>query len=287
MEYTIKCGKTTAKISSLGAHLLSLTDNCGKERMWCADERYWGKCAPWLFPICGRLLDSRYTYGGKEYELETHGFAKSMEWQLEEAEEAYLKLSLKEDEESMKKYPFPFYLCAEFWVKDNELTAKVTVKNTGDTVMPYMFGWHPGFALFGDKNAESYIELPEVGELKIHKLKDGKFPKKAGIAYCTANGKIRIDNDEMEKEGTLVLSGAGCRAVLKNDGYNVAARMSWSDNLPNLCIWKVPEEGAKYICIEPWSDMPNDGECAEIFESRDMSRLPIGQVAVYEYKVEF
>ena len=63
--------------------------------------------------------------------------------------------------------------------------------------------------------------------------------------------------------------------------------LSYSDNLPYLCIWKFPDSAARYICLEPWSDVPSDGSTPENFLSRAMSRVSVGASADYEYTIKF
>ena len=63
--------------------------------------------------------------------------------------------------------------------------------------------------------------------------------------------------------------------------------LSFSDNLPYLCIWKAPTSEARYVCLEPWSDIPSDGETAENFLSRQMSRISPSEKEEYLYTVVF
>ena len=52
--FEISNGRLTASIDSKGAELKSLRKaESGKEYMWCADEKYWGRTSPILFPLVG------------------------------------------------------------------------------------------------------------------------------------------------------------------------------------------------------------------------------------------
>ena len=51
-------------ITTLGAQIKSVKSD--KEYMWEGNPDIWGKHAPVLFPVCGRLKDGKYTYKGKE-----------------------------------------------------------------------------------------------------------------------------------------------------------------------------------------------------------------------------
>ena len=57
-------------IDDHGAQLMSIIGKKdGTEYLWQGDARYWGDRAIMLFPICGRLEEGRYTYGGKSYDM--------------------------------------------------------------------------------------------------------------------------------------------------------------------------------------------------------------------------
>ena len=58
---------------SKGAELQSVRlkeDNT--EYLWQGDSTYWGRRAPILFPIVGRLVDNTYYVDGKSYSLTQH-----------------------------------------------------------------------------------------------------------------------------------------------------------------------------------------------------------------------
>ena len=60
MEYVLKNGTLTATVESYGAELRSVVKD-GAEYLWQGDPAYWAGRAPVLFPICGRLVEGKYT----------------------------------------------------------------------------------------------------------------------------------------------------------------------------------------------------------------------------------
>ena len=71
------------KISEMGAELTSVKRrDSGMEYMWTADPNFWGRHAPNLFPIVGRLKGDRYKYRDKTYFMTQHGFARDNEFDL-------------------------------------------------------------------------------------------------------------------------------------------------------------------------------------------------------------
>ena len=71
----ISNGVISAEISAMGAELISLMKD-GFENIWDGNPEIWDGHAPILFPVCGQLKDGKFTYRGKEYFMDGHGFAK-------------------------------------------------------------------------------------------------------------------------------------------------------------------------------------------------------------------
>ena len=64
-----------------GAELCSIVKN-GCEHLWNADPTIWARHSPVLFPIVGRVWESRYRVLNREYSLPQHGFARDMDFTL-------------------------------------------------------------------------------------------------------------------------------------------------------------------------------------------------------------
>ena len=121
MNYKIQNNELAITISSRGAELISVVGKDGFEYIWQNETgEFWGGHAPLLFPHCGRILNSEYTYGGKKYEMGIHGFARKSEFELISQDDDLLKFSLKSSEETKKIYPFNFELIAEYKLKENK-----------------------------------------------------------------------------------------------------------------------------------------------------------------------
>src|SRR5438046_2418732 len=106
MEFLISNNQLTATIKSYGAELCSLKNAEGVEFIWEADKAIWGRHAPVLFPVVGRLKDDIYIYNGKKYSLSQHGFARDKNFALANHSNGTISFSLKPDDETISKYPF-------------------------------------------------------------------------------------------------------------------------------------------------------------------------------------
>ena len=286
MIYTLKNDKITAKINSLGAELSSVISSDGYEYMWQGAE--WKKHAPVLFPICGGLLDSKYIFKAREYPMEKHGFARVSEFSLVESSETSVTFVLKNDEKTLEIYPFEFALYAKYEIEGNTLTATYTVENTGKQILPYMFGWHPAFVLGGDREIGSfYVDFGAKKQLNRHSLQNGPFVNPFYEAYPLNNGRYYLSEEEIYANDTMIFKDVPASVKLAGGYQERTVTLSYSDNLPYLCIWKAPSSEARYICLEPWSGIPSDGQTPENFLSRQMSRLNPAGKEDYTYTVVF
>ena len=285
MIYEIKSGDLAAKINTLGAELVSLTKG-GVEYIWNADAKYWDSSAPVLFPVCGRLLNQTYLYEGKSYPMDMHGFAPKSEFAPTRVEKNRVTLTLKANEATKKEYPFDFEFVADFDLRD-ELKVTFTVINTGDKLLPYMVGWHPGFNLHGEGEINAFsLKFSGGDTLDWYPLQNGCFVRPYGEAYPAPESKYCFNEDEIYSNDTLIFCGTGGKAILSSPDTERVVELSYSENLPYFCIWKETDSNARFVCLEPWSDVPAGGDVEENFESRRMSRLECGKSRDYCYSVK-
>ena len=286
MIYTLKNDQLTVKVNSLGAELTSVISESGYEYIWQGTQ--WNKHSPVLFPICGALLDGKYIFKGREYPMEKHGFARGSEFELVESTDTMLKLKLESSEETLAVYPFEFVLSATFSINENNLSVIFSVENTGKQIMPYMFGWHPAFTLGGSREIGSfYVDFGGKKALTRHTLQNGPFVNPFYESYPLKAGKYYLNEEEIYSNDTMIFKDVPNSVRLAGGYQKRSLTLSYSDNLPYLCIWKFPDSAARYICLEPWSDVPSDGSTPENFLSRAMSRVSVGASADYEYTVKF
>ena len=286
MIYTLKNGSITAEIDSLGAQLTSVKNSGGHEFIWSGTE--WRGHAPLLFPVCGRLLDGKYTSRGRQYEMKSHGFAKLMEFEASEISDTSVTFTLSANDDTKAIYPFDFELKATYTLCGNRLDAAFTVSNNGAHVMPYMFGWHPGFTLGGNREIGSfYVDFIDKKSLTRYSLQNGAFVNPFYTAYPLKSGKYYLNEEEIYANDTMIFKGTSGTVRLAGGAQKHSVTLSYSDNLPYFCIWKAPTSAARFICLEPWSDLPADGETPENFDSRQMSRLSANKSESYTYSVIF
>ena len=85
MRYLLENEVLAVSIDSLGAEVKSVKRKSdGFEFMWQGDPMYWGRTSPVLFPFVGVPKNKQYRYEGKNYPMGQPGFARDMEFELEE-----------------------------------------------------------------------------------------------------------------------------------------------------------------------------------------------------------
>ena len=78
---TLENGILTAKVNPWGAELTSLKLD-GMERIWEGDPAIWGRHAPTLFPLIGRLIGQQYELDGEMISAPMHGFCREREFEV-------------------------------------------------------------------------------------------------------------------------------------------------------------------------------------------------------------
>lgn len=273
--------KITVYISTRGAEITQLTAD-GKDIIWEGDPKVWASHAPVLFPICGALKNDRYTYEGKEYTLEKHGYARFKEFTAESVSADRAVFLLCSDEESHKSYPFDYELRIIYTLKDNKVEVEYSVKNTGNHEMYFSIGAHEGYAC--PEGIEDYvIKFEKIEDLICNAvLKDGLSYEQYSVGENTRELPLKykyFDND------TLVFLNLKSRSVFlknKNNGQKIKVNF---DGFDYLLIWTIPN--AKYICIEPWCGLPDFTDCdGNIAHKTGIITLAAGETDVRRHSIE-
>ena len=246
MTTTISNSNLTAQIKHLGAELFSLKNNQNKEYIWEGNPTFWGKHSPILFPIVGSLKNNSYSINEVKYELNRHGFAREMEFELIKKSEESAIFSLISTLETKKAYPFDFELQICYSLKDNKLTIDYKVINKNETTMPFAIGAHPAFAFPG--NFEDYnLEFQQDEILNYYLLEEGLISN-ATNELQLKNNQLGLNYQLFEKDA-LVFKTLKSKSITIFKNTNPILKVNFTD-FPNLGIWTVVN--APFLCIEPW-----------------------------------
>ena len=252
---TLSNDKVCIQIADHGAELVSIVAN-ETEYLWQADPKYWGRHSPVLFPIVGRVWDNTYRHKGSLYELGQHGFARDKDFQLTYEEDDALIYSLESDEDTLKKYPFPFVLEIGYRLKGNRIEVMWSVQNTGNETMYFQIGAHPAFYyrdLDPVTNERGFLDFG-----KNKKTLDFVFPTEKG---CTPEKRETLTLNE----GMLELTPATFQCDTYIFENNQLKKITLTDKQKNpylslefesplVAVWSpsVAHPDVPFVCIEPW-----------------------------------
>lgn len=242
----------TIEINEKGAELNRLFNKkTKKEYLWSGDEKFWGRKAPVLFPIVGKLKDNRMFYKGNEYLMSQHGFARDLLFDIELSDTEKVVFSCKSDEHTKKIFPFDWSLYIEYIIRANELEVKTKVTNDSmNEPLYFSIGYHPAFSVPIDENLhfEDYqLTFNNDEKAKRWLIKDGLIDVKEEMAF--ENSVIQL-NDETFNQDALVFKGLKSNEIqIRSEHSNHGITFSFS-GFPYAGIWSKP--GASFVCIEPW-----------------------------------
>lgn len=275
MRYVLENERFQVTLESMGAEIKSVWDKqLGLEHMWSADPAYWAKTAPFLFPFIGKLEKEQFTYEGQVYPADKHGFGQRVEYSVVEQQTDSIRFRICDTDVMREKYPFSFVLEIAYVLEADRIQENWYVKNTGDKPMYFSVGGHAAFAcppltegtkagrigqkvkLYGvDPAAELYsLRLNDKGviteELLPIRLEDSCFTITQELFAADA---LIFDQDGITAAGLCDAEGREYVRV--------------ECDAPVWGIWSHPDNGAGYVCLEPWYGICDfagyEGELAE------------------------
>ena len=256
MRYFLENEFIKAEFESFGAELKSLkTKSDDQEYMWCADPAYWGKTAPFLFPFIGKTVNMEYRYEGKIWQAEKHGFGQRVAYEVVEQSETRIVFRTKDSEVTYENYPFHFVLDIEYVLDGESVIENWYVTNTGDNTMYFSIGGHAAFAcpLNGQGRTGQKVKLIGAEHKNIIfslRVNDLGLITDELLTLDIKEGLITIDEHTFDQDA-LVFDGEGVTAVgLCDENGKEYIRVECT--APVWGVWSMPDNGASYVCLEPW-----------------------------------
>ena len=275
MLYTIENKKLCVQIASLGAELMSIkTKADGCEYLWQGDPKYWRSRACVLFPICGRLVDGYYTYEGKKYEMELHGFVRRREFTVFEQKEDAITFEFKADEQSLAIYPFDFTFRVTYALDGNKLVNKFTVINNGQAVLPYAVGGHPGFNVPFDGNGsfeDYYLSFGEKCEPEMFLLSPTCFLNGETAPFkLTCGTRLPLVHSLFDNDA-IFLKNMAKSVTIKSKTTKKSLTVEYED-FDYVGLWHAMKSDAPFLCIEPWTGLPATDGIHDDFATKQAMR---------------
>lgn len=287
MEYKITNAFISASIKDFGAELCSLKRNAvDTEYIWQADRQYWGRHAPVLFPIVGKLLDDEYIYKDKTYKMSQHGFARDSLFEVLEHKKNYITFKLVQNVETLKQYPFRFKLYISYTLLENCLKISYKIVNKSDDIMPFSIGGHPAFnwPLEDERKNDSYFSFRDTDSLiRLPLTTDGILNEKEDIPL--EDGKLLLSKKTF-KDDALVIKNLKDKTILFENSLNDKYIKVEFNGFKYLGLWSKPT-GAPFICIEPWNGIADlTSHNKNIEEKKGIKLLGTDEVFECSYNIE-
>ena len=291
MTVTLRNALLTVEIDDLGAQLCSVQNAQGTEYIWQADPAIWGRHAPLLFPVIGRLRDGQYIHRGKSYSISSHGFARDSRFDVVEQSGTRAVFRLTHSPETLAVFPFPFLLTVTYTLEENRLTKACRVENPGQEEMLFELGAHDGFRapLEPGESMDDYaILLPGLEAITPYGMDEACMTTPKGAAIPLEGGRLPLKPSVFGLDTVILDQLPQRRAVLADRAGRPRVTLDFAD-FPYLGVWTPAKPfDTNYVCIEPWSTLPDAVFVGrELADKQGIRRLAPGQSEVLSYTTTF
>ncbi len=179
-----------------------------------------------LFPFVSRVQAGKYSFQGKDYQLDCnqadenalHGLVYNKNFKLIEKQEnthnCSVTIGYKETKKS-KGFPFMFEIYITYILTKKQISLSVQIKNTDTKSYPFTLGWHPYFIsdnlsksslsfksdkkITFDENLITkeivYSKSPEIFKIEDKQLDDCFILNANNIGFTTPSYQIEITTD--------------------------------------------------------------------------------------------
>ena len=241
------------EIDTHGAELKSLKYG-NREYLWHGDPEFWGRRAPILFPIVGRLADDTLRIDGREYRMKQHGFARDAEFVRCDG-----KYVLVEDGHR-ENYPYAFELVAEYTTQGNTLICDWQVTNRDDKTMYFQIGAHPAFML-PDYNAtdgvHGFVQCYDANDKIVSPMVFNCLENGLRVHYgqpkmlINDNAILALTNTTFADDAILIEADQVAKVAM----FDKKGKRVLTVSCPQaeaFGLWAPFKPGCPFVCIEPW-----------------------------------
>ncbi|PEM41042.1 aldose 1-epimerase family protein [Bacillus pseudomycoides] len=287
MTATIQNEKVIVSISEKGAELQSVRlkeDNT--EYMWQGNPNYWGRRAPILFPIVGRLVDNIYYVDGKPYSLTQHGFARDLTFSVKEQSETKITYAVTNNQETLQKYPYEFELRVSYELDEQNIHVTYEVINPTSKEMFFSIGAHPGFncpLIEGESFTDYHLSFNGPEHLETNVLK-GPFLSKEKQLMVENKTELPLTYD-LFKNDALIFENMNTNEIsIRSHKHNKFVKVAF-EGFPFVGVWTL-ENDAPFLCIEPCYGIADEVEPAKDFkEKKGVQSLQANETFTCRYSI--
>lgn len=287
MTTTIQNEKVIVSISEQGAELQSIRlkeDNT--EYLWQGDKKYWGRRAPILFPIVGRLVNNTYYVDDKPYSLTQHGFARDLTFAVTEQSETKITYAVTSNSETLQNYPYEFELRVSYGLDEQNIHVTYEVHNSNSTEMFFSIGAHPGFncpLVEGESFTDYHLSFNGLEHLETSILK-GPFLSKEKQLIVENKAELPLTYDLFKNDALIFENMNTNEIAIRSHKHNKFVKVAF-EGFPFVGVW-TPGNDAPFLCIEPWYGIADEVEPAKAFkEKKGVQSLQANETFTCRYSI--
>ena len=286
--YSIENDFLKVVITSKGAELQSvLTKENQLEYLWQANEKFWAKKSPVLFPIVGGLKNNSYSYQNKTFNLSRHGFARENEFSILKITETSIQFLLENSEKTLLVFPFQFKFIIEYALQSSKLICNYLVENLSDDEMYFSVGTHPAFnvpltdsTIFSDW----ILEFNQPETIGIFPLTADGLLKAQPIPFLQNSNQIKLTKDLFYKDALVFKHLQSNQLKLISNKSQHGIKMQF-DGFPFFGIWSAKD--ADFICLEPWCGVADsENSTGEITQKEGINILKSNETFSRTWSIE-
>ena len=303
-------------VSNHGAELQSIRFE-GREYLWQGDPAYWGRRAPILFPIVGKVAGDLLRVDGQSYPMKQHGFARDAEFVPvpevvaapvpEPVEGPASSRFVMAGDGSRGNYPFKYGLSVRYHVEGKRLYCAWAVENRDGRDLHFQIGAHPAFNLPDYDPSDpvhGYIECHDadgrlVDPVLRHYLVDGlRVPFDEPVrmlrqaqqpedrSLTLSIGRLTLTNDTFAADAFLIEGSQVASATL----IDKSGRPVLTVGCPQaqaFGLWAPSKPGCPFVCLEPWCGITDPAGFSGDISGRELiHRLAPGERYEFTYWIE-
>ena len=286
--YSIENDFLKVVITSKGAELQSvLTKENQLEYLWQANEKFWAKRSPVLFPIVGGLKNNSYSYQNKTFNLSRHGFARENEFSILKTTETSIQFLLENSEKTLLVFPFQFKFIIEYALQSSKLICNYLVENLSDDEMYFSVGAHPAFNVpLSDSTIFSdwILEFNQPETIGIFPLTADGLLKAQPIPFLQNSNQIKLTKDLFYKDALVFKHLQSNQLKLISNKSQHGIKMQF-DGFPFFGIWSAKD--ADFICLEPWCGVADsENNTGEITQKEGINILKSNETFSRTWSIE-
>ena len=273
-QHALRAGDYEAVIASVGATLRSLTHR-GRDLVvpFDADEVRPAHRGATLAPWPNRIVDGKYEFGGREFQLALteparshalHGLATWLDFEAIDKGPDHVTLAAVVQPQTA--YPWRVIVITRFELGPDGLTQSVTARNESSEPAPWGTGPHP-YLVAGEGRVDDWtLELPAEQVLAV--TPDRLIPTE--LVAVDAEDPERFDFRTARRIGTaeidhaytgIVRDGDGFATVRLTDAGGTGVAMSWNSACPWVQVHTAdkpePAQSRLGLAVEPMTCAPD------------------------------